>query len=87
MTPIDRNPDIIIGTDPMPEGCYLHEGLNLMKLARPKGIPFGVARKIVSIKNKTGWSGTQKETVGIIVRTADKDRMNAAIEARKEKLK
>ncbi len=80
-----RLPDINIETDPIPEGCYLHEGLHLMKHAKNRKIPYGTATKTLRGKNSNGNHHTRYVTVGIIVRLEDRERMDAAIKARKEK--
>jgi hypothetical protein len=47
MKTIERNPDIMVGQEPMPEGMQVIEGMHLMSIPRRLGIPFGVAKHIV----------------------------------------
>jgi hypothetical protein len=76
MTPIDRNPDIDISTEDIPRGMTLVVGKNLMRTARSKNIPFGVASELADVnyqrKHKT------RITVGLIIRDHDLERFEAA---------
>lgn len=72
----DRNPDINIETEVIPADCYLHEGKLLQGTARAVKIPFGLAYTKAPGRNI-------KITQGLIVRHADRERMLAAIAARK----
>ena len=73
--PPDRNPDIQIGRDDIPEGCYIHEGKLLQQRAKTAKIPFGVASKWVASGKAHRW-----ETAGLVIRKLDRERMTAAAE-------
>jgi hypothetical protein len=80
MTPIDRNPDILLNEDEpyedqIPSGMQLIEGKNLMHTARSAKIPFGVASQL----NRETFN-SRPQTVGLIIRDTDVERFNAAIE-------
>jgi hypothetical protein len=80
MTPIDRNPDILLNEDEpyedqIPSGMQLIEGKNLMPTARSAKIPFGVASQL----NRETFN-SRHQTVGLIIRDTDVERFNAAIE-------
>ena len=76
MTPtIERNPDIKIGIDPMPEGCFLFPGRLLQQRAKSAGIPFGVASEWVPSGKAFRW-----QTAGLIIRLEHRERMTAAAE-------
>ena len=69
----DRNPDIQIGRDDIPEGCYVHEGKLLQQRAKSAKIPFGVASRWVASGKSHRW-----ETAGLVIRKLDRARMTEA---------
>ena len=79
MTTIDRNPDIDTENedDPIPDGCYIAPGKNLMRYARSctPPVPFGLASKRVPM----GGRSSRRETVGLVIRLTDKERFSAAL--------
>ena len=82
MTPtIERNPDVNLDIESIPSAYYLCQGKNLMQSARYAGIPFGVAAKRKPCSNST-----RLETIGLVIRLEDRDRMDAAL-AKKEAFK
>ena len=81
---IDRLPDINTAKDPIPEGCYIHEGPKLAIYAKSKNIPYGTAKEPYTFIDGRGKSRKDTRTIGIIVRLEDKERLEAAIQARKE---
>jgi hypothetical protein len=75
MTTIDRNPDIDLDNETIPEGYFLHEGKRLQDTARLSKIPFGVAH------SKRG--ADRRITHGLVLRNEDRNRFIEALE-RKE---
>ena len=75
MKTIDRNPDINLDNQAIPEGCYLHEGQFLQMSARAAKIPFGVAYRD-NIHNR-------KTTFGLIIRTEHEALMLQALKQKK----
>ena len=75
MKQIERNPDVDLDTQEIPDGMQLVIGKRLMDTARSQKIPFGVASRVNKEK-----SDTRPETIGLIIRDADVERFNAAIE-------
>lgn len=71
----DRNPDIRIDVDPIPAGCYIHEGKLLPQRAKSAGIPYGIATKRTPCCNSF-----RNETVGLVIRISDRERMTKAAE-------
>ena len=80
MNTIERNPDMRIGIDPMPEGCFLFRGKLLPQRAKSAGIPFGRATQWVPSGKAHRW-----ETAGLTIRHADRERMTAAAERKARK--
>ena len=66
MKTIDRNPDVDMNVEKIPDGCYLQEGKRLQNTARRLGIPFGVAYSKTPDNSRT--------THGLILRNEDKER-------------
>lgn len=58
-TTLDRNPDINLDKEHIPEGLHLIEGKNLMIRARHARIPYGVANAMVGIR---------RSTIGLVLR-------------------
>lgn len=58
-TTLDRNPDVNMNKQPIPEGLHLIEGKNLMGIARVNKIPYGVANAMVGIR---------RSTIGLVLR-------------------
>ena len=79
MNTMDRNEDIKIGIDMMPADCYLQKGKFLPQLAKCQNppIPFGMAREWVPSGKSHRW-----ETVGLIIRLANRERFEAALIAK-----
>jgi hypothetical protein len=77
MNTIERNPDIDIDFDEIPAGFELVHGKNLMHTARAKKIPFGVARTANHSRGQC-----RRETVGLIIRTADVEMFRVALAAK-----
>lgn len=75
---IDRNPDVNLEIESIPEGHYLHEGKNLMHTARHAKVPFGVAARRKPCSNSS-----RLETVGLVIRNEDRKRLTEAL-AKKE---
>lgn len=80
MTPIDRNPDIDLDTQEVPEGMQLIEGKCLMHTARNRKIPFGVASRINSNTH-----ASRGQTIGLIIRDEHVEEMKSAIELKLSK--
>lgn len=82
MNTIDRNPDICwkhdsdIPDSMIPAGYYIHYGKLLPQRAKTAGIPFGVATKRTYYK--AGKSCSRNETVGLVIRIEDQERMTIA---------
>lgn len=77
MTPIDRNPDINLETEAIPEGMFLWKGKFLMHSARAAKIPFGVGWQWVGSGRNMA-----KRTQGLIIRECDRQKMQAALDNR-----
>jgi hypothetical protein len=80
MTPIDRNPDVNLDKEQVPLSMTLIRGKNLMNTARNIKVPFGVA----SALNRLTYN-SRPETIGLIIRDADVERFNKALEKKTEK--
>ena len=74
MTPIDRNPDINLDREQLPESMRMIYGKNLMHTARANRIPFGIATKREPCCNSS-----RMNTVGIVVRHEHYDAMVDAL--------
>lgn len=83
MKAIERNPDIMVGKDPMPEGMQVIEGKNLMVVPRRLGIPFGVAKQIVM----QPCGDYRTATLGLIIRDEHVAAVLEGIEATASKKK
>ena len=79
MTTIDRNPDIQMETESVPEGMQLIRGKNLMHTARGYKIPFGVATLVSD-------GSYRKETLGLIIRDEHVEAFKAAIRLKEKRL-
>ena len=75
MKMIDRNPDIDLDNQAIPEGYYLHQGQFLQMSARAAKIPFGVASR--------GNQHNRKTTFGLIIREEHKALMLQALKQKK----
>lgn len=80
MTPIERNPDIDLDTETIPQGMQLVEGKHLMQTARSAKVPFGMATSINQASRRP-----RPQTVGIIIKSSDIERFNLAIEKKNAK--
>lgn len=83
MTPIARNPDVrfdsldepyTVPPELIPEGCYIHIVKLGMLSARKAGIPYGIVERRVPCS-----SSSRIETVGLVIRLADKERFAHAL--------
>lgn len=74
----NRNPDIKIDEQEIPNGMQLVEGKNLRRIARAKKIPFGVAT--------TASGNYYQEPVGLIIRDGDVAAMKDAIDQHRAKV-
>lgn len=72
---IDRNPDVKLDEEDIPNGLILFEGKNLMHTARSKSIPFGVATNY----DRTG-TIHRRITIGILIRESDAEQFKKALE-------
>lgn len=77
MTVIDRNPDVNLDVEAVPNGLVLEKGKNLMVSARNLKIPFGVASETSRAR---GYAC--RVTVGIILRPADVPAVREAVARR-----
>ena len=75
MTTIERNPDIDLDKEKVPDGMALVEGKCLMQTARSRNIPFGVAYE--SDKRS---SRKRPITIGLIIRNEHLALFNEALE-------
>ena len=75
MKAIDRNPDIDLDNQAIPDGCYLHEGQFLQNTARAAKIPFGIGYR--------GNIHNRKTTFGLIIREEHEALMLRALEQKK----
>ena len=75
MKAIDRNPDIDLDNQAIPEGCYLHEGQFLQNTAQAAEIPFGIGYR--------GHVHNRKTTFGLIIREEHEALMLRALEQKK----
>ena len=77
MKTIDRNPDVNLDKEKIPRGMKLVPGKNLMHTARAQKVPFGVA-------TQANWDRgyVRRETVGLIIRRRDVERLEAALAGR-----
>ena len=80
MTPIPRNPDCNLDAEAIPEGCYIATGKRLMLSARSAKVPYGIASRRVPCCNSS-----RIETVGLVIRLSDKNRLDEAIEKKSKR--
>lgn len=74
MKTIERNPDIMVGQDKLPEGMAIIEGKHLMGVPRNLGLPFGVAKHMVM----QPCGDPRVATLGIVIRD---EHVNAVMDA------
>lgn len=72
---INRNEDIDLDKEMVPQGFFILEGKQLMLTARSAKIPYGVARKRTICGNSH-----RHETVGLVIRLTDKKAIKTALE-------
>ena len=65
-TTLDRNPDVNLDKERIPEGLHLVEGKNLMGIARVNRIPYGVATRVIRAANSRN---NKVFTEGLLLRT------------------
>jgi hypothetical protein len=75
MTTANRNPDVRLDRETVPEGMVVVEGKNLQITARSKKIPFGVAYNVGNMSRQI--------TVGLVIRAEDEVRFKVALLAKK----
>ncbi len=71
-------PYILLGKDVIPDGLLLIEGKNLFETVRAAKIPYGRVEQKGTREQKYA-----KQPVGILIRTEDEERWNAAFAKRK----
>ena len=79
MNTIERNPDVALHkNETVPPRCYIHEGKQLMLVARAckPPVPYGLATKRTYIP---GTTDSRIETVGLVIREVDRERFELAL--------